>query len=385
MNDTLGHHHGDELLSSVARGLKKAIRNCDLLSRFGGDEFVLLLTDFNGFEGIDELLQRLISVLDQGVVLNGICYPVTASFGASLYPEDGTTVTELMGNADAAMYQAKDHGNNNICFYTTDINDQLVHYQEVTTMLRRALRTDSLQLHYQPQIDLKSRNVRSCEALLRCFDQESRPVSPAVFIPVAEKSGLINDIGNWVIEEACKQLKAWQGTRLETLRVDINLSGKQLSNPHLADDILTKLHNYRLRPFQLGVELTENEVIGSDEAQSRQLEKLQQAGVHISIDDFGTGYSSLVYLRKLPICSLKIDRLFLQHAMENDTDMAIMEAIITVGHRLGLSVIVEGVETSEQDCLVCSLGCDLAQGFLYAKPMPAHKMPAFLSGASFLA
>lgn len=375
INDTLGHHHGDELLSAVAKSLKKETRSCDLLSRFGGDEFVLLLTNFKGFEGIEGLLQRLINVLDKGVVVDGICYPVTASFGASLYPEDGTSVAELMGNADAAMYQAKDNGKNNICFYTSDINDQLVHYQEVTAMLRNALATNSLQLHYQPQIDLKSRSVRSCEALLRCFDQESRPISPAVFIPVAEKSGLINDIGNWVIEEACKQLEAWQGTRLETLRVDINLSGKQLSDPHLADHILTKLHNYGLHPSQLGVELTENEVIGSDEGQSGQLAKLRQAGVHISIDDFGTGYSSLVYLRKLPICSLKIDRLFLHHAMENDSDMAIMEAIITVGHRLGLSVIAEGVETLEQDSLVYNTGCDLAQGFLYAKPMPADKVP----------
>lgn len=385
INDTLGHNHGDELLNAVAKSLKKETRSCDLLSRFGGDEFVLLLTDFKGIEGIDELLQRLISVLDQGVVLKGVCYPVTASFGVSLFSEDGTTVTELMGNADAAMYRAKDNGKNNICFFTSDINDQLVHYQEVTTLLRNALASNNMQLHYQPQIDLKSRSVRSCEALLRCFDSDSTPISPAVFIPVAEKSGLINDIGDWVISEACKQLKAWQGTELEALRIDINLSGKQLAKPHLADHILTSLYNYDLCPSQLGVELTENEVIVDDEEQSGQLEKLKQAGVHISIDDFGTGYSSLVYLRKLPICSLKIDRVFLHHAMENDSDMAIMQAILTVGHRLGLTVIVEGVETPEQDCLVCDIGCDLAQGFLYAEPMRADKVPAFLSRVNFLA
>lgn len=155
INDTLGHHHGDELLRVVAEGLKKEIRTCDFLSRFGGDEFVLLLTDFNDFAGIDELLQRLIGVLDQGFVLNGVCYPVTASFGVSLFPDNGTTVTELMGNADAAMYQAKDNGRNSICFYTSDINDQLFHYQEVTTLLRNALATNGLQLYYQPQIDLR--------------------------------------------------------------------------------------------------------------------------------------------------------------------------------------------------------------------------------------
>lgn len=378
INDTLGHHYGDELLRLVAEGLKTEIRSCDLLSRFGGDEFVLLLFGFDGPEGIHELLQRLTRVLDQGFVLDGGCYQVTASFGISLFPNDGTTVAELMGNADAALYQAKDKGRNRICFYTSDINDRLVHYQEVNALLRSALVAGSLQLYFQPQIDLNDGQMRSCEALLRCFDENSQPVSPDVFIPVAEKSGLINQIGNWVIEAACKQLTAWKGTALETLRIDINLSGRQLTNPHLADQILQTLHNYDLSPSQFGVELTENEVIGGDQGQIGQLEKLKQAGVHISIDDFGTGYSSLVYLRKLPVCSLKIDRSFLHHAMENDSDMAIMQAIITVGHSLGLSVVVEGVETAEQDNLVKASGCDLAQGFLYARPMPADAMPTFL-------
>ncbi|WP_229748104.1 putative bifunctional diguanylate cyclase/phosphodiesterase [Lacimicrobium alkaliphilum] len=379
INDTLGHHYGDKLLLEVAEALKTEIRDCDLLSRFGGDEFVLLLLDFDGAEGIHELLQRLINALDQGFMLDGDCYQVTASFGVSLFPDDGVTMAELMGNADAAMYQAKEKGKNSICFYTSDINDRLVHYQDMTAILRRAIAADHLQLYFQPQIDLKSGGIQSCEALLRCFTDEGKPVLPAIFIPVAEKSGLINRIGDWVLEAACKQLKAWQGTALEQTRIDINLSGRQLTNLHLADHILQTLKKYGLEPGQLGLELTENEVIGGDNEQIGQLERLKQAGVHISIDDFGTGYSSLVYLRKLPVCSLKIDRSFLHHAMENESDMAIMQAIITVGHRLGLSVVVEGVETQEQDSLVKSLGCDLAQGFLYARPMPANQMPAFLA------
>ncbi|GGC70936.1 putative bifunctional diguanylate cyclase/phosphodiesterase [Marinobacter halophilus] len=379
INDTLGHHYGDQLLRAVAEGLKTVTRSCDLLSRFGGDEFVLLLFDFDGPEGIHELLRRLTTVLDQGFVLDEVCYQVTASFGVSLFPNDGATVAELMGNADAAMYQAKDKGKNSICFYTSDINDRLLHYQRITALLRSAVASGSLQLHFQPQIDLNDGEMRSCEALLRCFDENSQAVPPDVFIPVAEKSGLINRIGDWVIEAACKQLVAWKGTALEGVRVDINLSGKQLTNQHLADQILQTLHNHDLPPSQFGVELTENEVIGGDEEQIGQLERLKNAGVHISIDDFGTGYSSLVYLRKLPVCSLKIDRSFLHHAMENDSDMAIMQAIITVGHSLGLSVVVEGVETTEQDKLVKMLGCDLAQGFLYARPMPADLMPSYLT------
>ena len=379
INDTRGHHHGDSLLIAVAETLRAELRGGDLLSRFGGDEFVLLIFDFEGPEGIHELVCRLIDALEHRVHLEGDCYQVTASFGVSLFPHNGTTVAELMGNADAAMYQAKETGKNGVCFYTPDINDRLVHYQEITNLLRDALNNDGLELFFQPQISLADRKSDSCEALLRCFHGQSRAVSPATFIPVAEKSGLINRIGEWVIEAACKQLDAWQDTPLKNLRVDINLSGRQLTNPHLASHILETVERYNLQPHQLGVELTENEVFGSDESQTKQLEKLKQAGVHISIDDFGTGHSSLVYLRKLPVCGIKIDRSFLQHAMQDSADMAIMEAMVTVGHSLGLSVLVEGVETDEQAQLVTELGCDLAQGFLYAKPMPANKVEEFLT------
>ena len=379
INDTRGHHHGDSLLIAVAETLRAELRGGDLLSRFGGDEFVLLIFDFEGPEGIHELVFRLIDALEHRVHLEGDCYQVTASFGVSLFPHNGTTVAELMGNADAAMYQAKETGKNGVCFYTPDINDRLVHYQEITNLLRDALNNDGLELFFQPQISLADRKSDSCEALLRCFHGQSRAVSPATFIPVAEKSGLINRIGEWVIEAACKQLDAWQETPLKNLRVDINLSGRQLTNPHLASHILETVERYNLQPHQLGVELTENEVFGSDESQTKQLEKLKQAGVHISIDDFGTGHSSLVYLRKLPVCGIKIDRSFLQHAMQDSADMAIMEAMVTVGHSLGLSVLVEGVETDEQAQLVTELGCDLAQGFLYAKPMPANKVEEFLT------
>ncbi|MCK7543130.1 EAL domain-containing protein [Marinobacter bryozoorum] len=380
INDTLGHHQGDRLLKAVAEALKQEVRGADLLTRFGGDEFVLLLFDFNGPEGIHELLGRLIRILDRGFILDGDSYQVTASFGISLFPDNGTTSVELMGNADAAMYQAKEKGKNSVCFFTPDINHRLTYYQNITTRLRNAIATNSLQLHFQPQIDLVHGGMDSCEALLRCVDENGQGISPAKFIPVAEKSGLINRIGDWVLEAACKQLQAWQGTALENTRIDINLSGKQLNNPRLADHILETLTHYGLRPDQLGLELTENEVFGSENEHIQQLETLKQAGVHISIDDFGTGYSSLVYLRKLPVCSIKIDRSFLQHAISNESDMAIMNAIITVGHTLGLSVVVEGVETYEQHSIVRDLGCDLAQGYLYARPMPAARMPVFIEG-----
>ncbi|WP_226597408.1 putative bifunctional diguanylate cyclase/phosphodiesterase [Marinobacter nauticus] len=378
INDTLGHYQGDSLLKSVADTLKQELRHSDLLCRFGGDEFVLLLFDFHGPEGIHELLQRLVKALESKVQLHGDCYQVSASFGVSLYPHNGGTATELMGNADAAMYRAKEIGKNTVCFYTSDINDRLVKYQQITALLRQALTNGGLELYYQPQIDLRTGGTTSCEELLRCFDKASNLVSPATFIPVAEKSGLINRIGDWVIDAACKQLKAWQGTELAGLRIDVNLSGRQLTNPHLADQILETIQRYGLKHEQLGVELTENEVFGSEECQTRQLERLKAAGLHISIDDFGTGYSSLVYLRKLPVCSIKIDRSFLHYAMQNESDMAIMKAMVTVGQSLGLSILVEGVETEQQAKLIRDLGCDFAQGFLYAKPMPARAAEAFM-------
>ncbi|MGC8118861.1 putative bifunctional diguanylate cyclase/phosphodiesterase [Marinobacter sp. VGCF2001] len=381
INDTMGHHHGDTLLKAVAETLKKELRTSDLLSRFGGDEFVLLLFDFDGPEGIAALLYRLIAALEQKVRLDNDYYQVSASFGVSLYPGNGTTVQELMRNADAAMYQAKDNGKSRICFYTPDINDRLIHHQQITTLLQQAVADDRLQLYFQPQIDLATGEFTSCEALLRCFDPQGHMISPAVFIPVAEKSGLIHRIGDWVIESACKQLHAWQTTPMEHLRVDINLSGRQLTNPHLAQQILETLQRYDLTPQQLGLELTENEVFDSENGNARQLECLKEAGLHISIDDFGTGYSSLVYLRKLPVCSLKIDRSFLEFAMENESDMAIMTAMVTVGHSLGMSVLVEGVETEEQAALVTDLGCDYAQGFLYARPMPAEQIAKMPKGS----
>lgn len=382
INDTLGHHYGDELLRKVANSLNTQVRASDLLSRFGGDEFVLLLFGYDGVEGIHALLERISTQLEQGFELNGLHYQISASFGVSLFPTDGETVAELISNADAAMHQAKENGKNRGCFYTSDINERLQNYQRISALLHSAVTQNKLQLYFQPQIHIANGAMDSCEALLRCFPNGAEPLSPAIFIPVAEKSGLINRIGDWVIESACQQLNAWKHTELAGVRIDINLSGKQLTNPHLAEKILCTLEQFQVRPSQLGIELTENEVIGSDHKQIAQLERLKEAGVHISLDDFGTGYSSLVYLRRLPVCSLKIDRSFLLHAMEDRRDFAIMEAIVTVGHSLGLTVVVEGVETEVQAQSVRKLGCDLIQGYLYARPMPAEAMLAYARSQS---
>lgn len=374
INDTLGHHYGDDLLRQVVERLNAEVPTNGLLSRFGGDEFVFLLFEYGSLENIHSLFERLNEQLELGFELGGLRYRVTASYGVSLFPTDGDTVAELISNADAAMHQAKEQGKNRACFYTSDINERLHDYQRISGLLHHAVTDNKLELYFQPQVNVADGSMSSCEALLRCFPEGAKPIPPTIFIPIAEKSGLINRIGDWVIESACKQLHEWKGTHLAGVRIDINLSGKQLTNQNLAETILSTLQRFQIAPSQLGIELTENEVIGSDQEQIAQLEHLKAAGVHISIDDFGTGYSSLVYLRRLPVCSLKIDRSFLLHAMENKSDLAIMDAIVTVGHSLGLTVVVEGVETEQQAQSMRDLGCDVLQGYLFARPMPANAM-----------
>lgn len=379
INDTLGHDLGDRLLQAVAARLALVVGPPNWLSHFGGDEFVAILADVDGRPEVEGFLQSLRDQFADCLVVDGVDYALSASIGVSLFPDDGRDSRSLMGAADAAMHQAKARGRDGYCFFSQAISDQLHRHQQVVTLIRQALERDWFQLYYQPQVDLRSGRIRSCEALLRCFPAEGGPVSPGEFIPVAEKSGLIREIGQWVLQQACQQLAQWQTTPLAGLRVDINVSANQLIKQRFDDQVLEVTRQFGVPLKQLGLELTEHEMMSSQDAEMAQLHCLYNAGGHIAIDDFGSGYSSLVYLRRLPLCTLKIDRLFLQNALGNDADMAILEAIIQVGHRLGLTVLVEGVETAEQDRLVRDLGCDAAQGFYYARPMPADELVAFLA------
>jgi EAL domain-containing protein (putative c-di-GMP-specific phosphodiesterase class I) len=323
----------------------------------------------------DKIIQDFTGVFE----LNGVEVYVSASIGISIFPEDGKSASELLKHADIAMYRAKDFGRNRYQFFTQAMNDKLHHHQEIALQLRASIEKQDFQLFYQPQIDLHTGAIVSCEALIRWFPHGRRMIAPAEFISVAEKSNLINRIGALVIEEVCRQKAEWKRKGLKDTRIDINLSGRQFFLHELWDVFRSALAKHGLSPPDIGVELTEHILIQSDKETLYALQEMHDAGVHIAIDDFGTGYSSLSYLKRFPVNSLKIDREFVRDAPEDKNDRAIMEAIVAMGHNLGLKVLLEGIETEEQRLLSLAIQCDLAQGFFFHRPMAAEKIQALLS------
>lgn len=303
---------------------------------------------------------------------------VTSSIGISVYPDDAKNANALLKSADIAMYRAKDLGRNGYQFYTQQMNDTLQRERWIEAGLRLALNKGQFQLNYQPQVKLGENKIISCEALIR-WSVNGTMISPAEFIPVAEKTGLINQITDWVTQEACQQQSSWLKKGLEPIRVDLNISGKDFLSGDFFTTISQALEQNQLSPEHIGIELTENILIDSSDSMLKSLQQLKASGMHISIDNFGTGYSSLSYLKRFPVTTLKIDQSFVRDATTDKDDRAIMEAIVAIGHRLELSVLVEGVETEEQAQLCREIGCDIAQGYLFARPMPAIELEALLT------
>jgi diguanylate cyclase (GGDEF)-like protein/PAS domain S-box-containing protein len=378
INDSMGHEYGDILLLQVAKRLSSQLRKYDTVARFGGDEFVLMMPMIQENSEVAAVAKKIIREFATVFDLKEQEAFVTTSIGISLFPDDGQTTGELLQNADAAMYRAKDAGRNRYQFFTQTMNDELRRYQQIETQLRRALETEVLQLYYQPQVDLRSGKIKSCEALLRWLPEDGEPISPAEFIPVAERSELIIRIGECVINAACRQRAAWKARGLRDFQIDINISGRQFLFHDLYQVITKTLQRYGLSPTDIGIELTENVLIKADEKILSDLKRLHQAGMQIAIDDFGTGYSSLSYLKRFPVDNLKIDRAFVRDAPHDSDDRSIMEAIVAVGHRLGMKVVVEGVENQAQHALSIEIGCDLAQGYYFHRPMPAEQLEALL-------
>jgi len=379
INDTMGHEHGDILLQKVAKRLSAQLRDYDTVARFGGDEFVLLMPQIRDTTEIAAVADKIIREFSNVFHLNKQQAFVTASVGISLYPDDGTTVGELLQNADAAMYRAKDAGRDRYCFFTQIMNDELRRHQLITSELRISLARQDFSLYYQPLVDAQSGSIKCCEALIRWISADGETISPAEFIPVAEKSELINRIGEWVINESCRQKAEWKEKGLAGIRIDINLSGKQFLQHDIFTVLMRSLESYHLTTSDIGIELTENVLIEAVEHNLSNLRQLDKAGIQISIDDFGTGYSSLSYLRRFPVHNLKIDQEFVRDAPHHENDRSIMEAIVAVGHRLGLKVVVEGVETEDQHRLAKEIGCDLEQGYFFHKPMNANEVYTVLA------
>ncbi|MGA1133087.1 MAG: EAL domain-containing protein [Prochlorotrichaceae cyanobacterium] len=378
INDSLGHHAGDELLKQVAQRLKNMIRSNDIIARISGDEFVLLLEDIYQQDAIIIILEKLMSSFKEPFdVLETKLY-ISACMGVSLFPQDGITVIDLMRNADLAMYQSKEEGRNTYKFFTADLTERALHRARIENALQEALLRQEFYLMYHPQIHLQTNQIVGMEVLLRWQHLEMGMISPAIFIPIAEQNGLIRDLGRWVLLLACRQGKVWLDQGVNFGRMAINVSGKQLQDKDFASDVCWILENTAFPPQHLELEVTESFVMRVPEVSIQHLSHLKALGIQISIDDFGTGYSSLSYLKRLPIDKLKIDQTFIRDIYTDSDDMAITSSVIAMGHALGLTVIAEGVETESQAQFLKDQHCDEAQGYLYSKPLLGEDFLTFL-------
>ena len=381
INDSLGHTQGDKLLAIIAERLASIVREGDTVARLGGDEFVLVLNDQNKEDVIFRAMQRVLNKVSEPMTIDGQELYITCSAGVSLYPADAPDVETLLKNADVAMYRAKEHGRNNFQFYTPEMNDLANERLALEHSLRRALERNELLLHYQPKVNLETGMIVGAEALLRWQHPEWGLIAPERFIPIAEETGLIVQIGAWVIRTACNQARLWQDAGLPPVVMSVNLSARQFRQESFVKVVTQILHETGLKPEQLEMELTESMLMHNANAAISILGGLKSLGVRLSLDDFGTGYSSLSYLSRLPIDTLKIDRSFVQHIGDQDEcDNGILaQAIISLGHSLNLTVIAEGVETGEQLQFLKAHQCDEVQGFYFCKPTVAGEFAKMLA------
>jgi diguanylate cyclase len=378
INDSLGHGAGDQLLQEVAHRLTGLVRSVDTVARYGGDEFVLLVSPIAEREDAVRLASRVIEALQSPVRIAAIDVHTSPSVGVAFYPADGASVEALLAHADAAMYCAKQRGRGNVQCFAVGMNAGAEDRVQLESDLHNAISLNQFQLYYQPKVDTVSGEVRSAEALLRWIHPVRGLVGPAEFIPLAEECGLIGPIGEWVIREACRQARAWQEAGVAALRVSVNLSASQFRQEQLVDSIRSALNDARLQPKFLEVELTESAVMSDPEESISILEQLSRMGVLVSVDDFGTGYSSMSYLRRFPIDKLKIDRVFISEIMDRPEDASIVRAIVSLAHSLRLKVVAEGVETPAQLAFLKAVGCDEYQGYHFSKPLPAAEFESLV-------
>ena len=371
VNDSLGHHAGDELLQEVARRLTGLVRTTDTVARFGGDEFVLLITSIHDPEDARRLAARAIEVLQAPVRIAGIDVHTSPSIGIAFYPTDGTSIEALTAHADAAMYCAKQRGRGNVQCFEGGMNAGSEERVQLESDLHSAIALNQFELYYQPKVNTNTGAVRSAEALIRWVHPKRGLISPDGFIPLAEECGLIGAIGEWVVREACRQARAWQDAGLAPLRISVNLSPSQFRGSGLIDTIRRALDDAGIQPQYLEVELTESAVMSDPEESIAILEQLSSMGVLVSVDDFGTGYSSMSYLRRFPIDKLKIDRVFINEIASRPEDASIVRAIVSLAHSLRLKVVAEGVETPAQLDFLKAVGCDEYQGYHFSRPLPA--------------
>ena len=378
VNDALGHHTGDQLLKLVAERLSHAVRETDTVARLGGDEFAVLQTDVTRPEDAFGLSRRIIELLGQPFSIETRELMTSTSIGISIHPTDGLDVDDILKNADIAMYRAKAEGRNTFRMFSADMMTAAREGMTLENDLRRAIANQEFILHYQPQIDLRTNRIVGAEALVRWRHPTRGLVRPGDFLPFAEENGMIIQINEWVMREACREAKTWERQDLPRLRVAINLSPVQFRKQNMRELVIDILRESALDPELLELELTETILMQNADAVAAELRELRKLGVSFSIDDFGTGYSSLAYVKSFPVDRLKIDQCFIRNLSTDPNDAAIVRAVINLGHSLGIEVIAEGVDSAEQVTMLRAEGCEEAQGFFFSTPVPAEDFIALV-------
>lgn len=384
INDSLGHTVGDQFLIQVANLLRQNLREGDTVTRHGGDEFVIVLDDVIHYEDINTVAEKILKAMGRSFFVQGIQLHSTASIGISLYPNDGADGDTLLKNADIAMYRAKDLGRNNFVYYSAEMNARAVERLSLENKLRQALERGEFSLYYQPQFDARSGRVVGAEALLRWHNPEGEWIYPAIFVPLLEETGLIKTVGAWALDAACSQLAKWRAKGWDHLRMSVNISSRQISDPQLVEQVSRALVKHNLPPNRLELEITESLLVHQDAATDETLQRLVDLGIRLAVDDFGTGYSSLSYLHELSINTLKIDRSFVRGIPANENSVAIARAIIGLGQSLHLDLIAEGVETEEQRQYLLGIGCSFMQGNLLGNPVPARDFTKLMETSALL-
>jgi len=381
VNDSLGHDMGDRLLIEVSRRLKNSVREIDTVSRLSGDEFTIILGQIDDQLSVQRVCQKLLDTLSAPLQLDTEVVHLTASIGVCFYPEDATETVTLQRNADQAMYSAKTQGRNRYQFYTAELQQRALRKRQLISDLHEAVNQSQFEVYYQPIINLLDGSITRAEALLRWHHPESGLIIPAVFIPIAEETGLINEIGNWVFIEACAKVKQWRAQFDHSFQISINTSHLQwIDETAQMNQWITHLRDQALDGSAINVEITEELLMNPRSRITNRLLDFRAAGIQLSIDDFGTGYSSLPCLKQFDIDCLKIDRSFVRNLEQDNNDAVLCEAMITMAHKLGIKVIAEGIESHDQDRLLRELGCDFGQGYLYSKAVSAAELEDLLTG-----
>ena len=379
INDTLGHPTGDQLLREVARRVRASIRESDLVARLGGDEFVVMVDSVSDRLGLQLLAGKILSAIGELTMLESHEVKVTASIGIAVYPDDGVDVSALLANADMAMYRAKALGRNRTSEYSADLGENAIERFEIEKGMRHALENNEFQLYYQPKIDFQSGRMEGVEALIRWHHPTLGLLAPDRFIPIAESSNFIIPLGKWVIEQACRQSRAWQQAKLPRFSIAVNLSAIQLADPSLVGHVTDALRVSGVDPSLIELEITETALMKNLDQAIIRLHALRALGVRLSIDDFGTGYSSLSYLKQMPVDILKVDRSFVKDLPHNRDDLAITRAVIAMAHGLSMKVVAEGVEEKEQFESLRAEGCDEFQGWFCRPAMQSKELEALIN------